>query len=138
MKKNEIKTPAGAGRGNQVIRASAMTRATMERRKKAALTSHAETSEKAIERHLCLCVKTAGGLALKYSNAQQTGYPDRLLLFPGGLTAWVEIKSAGKQPTRLQSLKIAELRDLGFPVWVCDSRQKAEDIVSTLRKLLEL
>lgn len=62
-----------------------------------------------------------GGLALKYANANQTGYPDRLVLLPGGRLVFVEVKTKGRKPTTLQSLRHDQLRGLGFPVFVIDS-----------------
>lgn len=48
------------------------------------LSRNSEESEKAIESYLCHLVREAGGIPLKYSSGTSTGYPDRLLLFPGG------------------------------------------------------
>lgn len=92
---------------------------------------NAEESEKVIESHLCRLTREAGGLALKYTSATQTGYPDRLLLFPGGKTVWVEVKSKGLYPTPLQCLRIRRLREVGQRVEICDSRQRAEEIVNS-------
>lgn len=95
---------------------------------------NSEVSEKAIEAYLGQLTREAGGLSLKYSNGNTTGYPDRLLLFPGGVAAWVEVKSRGKHPTRLQAVRIDQLRRLGFRAWVCDSREKAEAIITEMTK----
>ena len=100
------------------------------------LACNAEVSEKAIEKYLAKLVKEAGGLCLKYTNANETGYPDRLLLFPDGNAGWVEVKSAGRKPTALQSARMCKLWGMGFPVWVCDSRQKAEEIVEYMKELM--
>lgn len=78
-------------------------------------------SEKTLERRLTAVVNAAGGRALKFASATETGYPDRLVLWPGGRAEWVELKSRGKRPTRLQALRHAELRRLGFRVTVVDS-----------------
>lgn len=86
-------------------------------------------SEKWLEKHLVEMMKARGGIALKYANASQTGYPDRLCLFPGGSICWVELKSKGKKPTKIQSLRHEQLRELGFRVYVCDNRQAVEEAV---------
>lgn len=93
------------------------------------LSYNADESEKAIESYLCRLVKESGGIPLKYSSGTTTGYPDRVLLFPGGRVIWVEVKSAGCNPTALQSHRIQQLRELGLVVRLCDSREKAEAIV---------
>lgn len=90
-----------------------------------------EKSEKWLESQLVKKIAARGGVALKYSNANQTGYPDRLVLMPGGRAYFAELKSAGKKPTRLQRLRYEELRALGFEVAVVDS-------VETLDKFLSL
>lgn len=90
-----------------------------------------EKSEKWLERQLVMKIAARGGVTLKYSNANRTGYPDRLVLMPGGRAYFVELKSAGKKPTRLQRLRHEELRAMGCEVAVVDS-------VETLDKFLSL
>lgn len=93
-------------------------------------TGNAEESEKAIEKYLCDLTKAQGGLPLKYFNANNTGFPDRLLLFPDCEPIWVEVKSKGKNPTPLQAHRICQLREVYRQrVYVCDSRTKATEIV---------
>lgn len=98
------------------------------------LTHNSEVSEKAIEAYLGKLVKEAGGISLKYTNGNASGYPDRLLLLPGGVMGWAEIKSQGETPTKLQATRINKLRRLGFMAWICDSREKAEQIVEQLKR----
>lgn len=90
---------------------------------------HADVSEKAIEAYLVRRVKELGGVCLKYSNPGQVGYPDRVALFPGGRTAWIELKSWGKHPTRLQQIRIDQLASLGHRVFVADSKERVNEIV---------
>lgn len=86
--------------------------------------SHMKTNlhntEKWLERELVRKIEARGGLALKYSNGQTTGYPDRLVLLPGGRLVFVELKTKGRKPTKLQALRHEQLRGLGFPVFVID------------------
>ena len=93
-----------------------------------------EKSEKWLERELCRRVKELGGVALKYSSATRTGYPDRVCLLPEGVTVWVELKSKGKHPTALQSMRIADMRALGSAVHVVDSVEKLERAVGDMEK----
>lgn len=78
-------------------------------------------SEKVIERLLVEEVKKAGGWAIKLLATQVTGLPDRLVLLPGGRVFFVELKSTGKKPTKIQKLIHEKLRALGFRVLVIDS-----------------
>lgn len=96
------------------------------------MTKRSETSEKAIEKYLRERVKALGGVALKFSSAISTGYPDRLLHLPQGVTAWVELKSYGKTPTRLQLTRIKALRDLGLKVGICDSRESVDAFLKSI------
>ena len=93
---------------------------------------HSELSEKSIERYLFDSVRLAGGVCLKYSNPNMAGYPDRVVVMPGGVTAWVELKSKGRKPTKLQMLRIESLRELGHRVYVIDSREGVDLMMSEL------
>lgn len=86
----------------------------------------AETSEKSLERALVKRVKNLGGLCLKFASSTETGYPDRLVLLPGGMACWVEVKSDGQAPTRFQEIRHGELRRRGMAVYVVDSREKLD------------
>ena len=52
--------------------------------------------EKQIEQKLSLMVKQQGGLALKFVSPSFVGMPDRLVLLPDGIIAFVELKTPGK------------------------------------------
>ena len=46
------------------------------------------------------------------------GWPDTILVFPGGFHLWVEFKRAGKVPRKLQSHRMAQLAKQGaLSVW---------------------
>ena len=93
------------------------------------LSSHAEESEKVIEAYLVREVRNLGGICLKFASSFETGYPDRLVLMPGGRAAWVELKSKGEKPRRIQWMRMAELARLGFEVHVADSKEKVDEIL---------
>jgi hypothetical protein len=78
-------------------------------------------SEKLIEKRLRSEVKKLGGLAIKFYNPFFGGLPDRIVLLPGGFVRFVELKSTGKKPTKLQYRAIRILECLGFTVVVIDS-----------------
>lgn len=96
------------------------------------LKARAAVSEKSIEAYLRERVTRAGGLCLKYANAIEGGYPDRLILLPGGRAAWCELKSHGCRPSELQLRRHDELRRLGFAVGVCDSRSAVDSFIEPL------
>ena len=76
--------------------------------------------EKIIEQKLTLMVKRQGGIAVKFVSPSFAGMPDRLVLLPDGLIAFVELKAPGKRPRPLQEARHRLLRSLGFNVYVID------------------
>ena len=76
--------------------------------------------EKQIEKKLSLMVKKSGGLAVKFVSPSFAGMPDRLILLPDGVAAFVELKAPGKSPRTLQIARHKKLRELGFRVYVID------------------
>ena len=89
--------------------------------------------EKQIENKLTMTVKKNGGIALKLVCPSFAGMPDRLVLLPDGVIAFVELKAPGKKPRPLQEARHRLLRRLGFKVYVIDSE---EQIGGMLRELL--
>lgn len=77
--------------------------------------------EKTIETKLTVAVKRSGGLAVKFVSPSFDGMPDRLILLPDGIIAFVELKAPGKRPRPLQEARHRLLRSLGFRVYVIDS-----------------
>lgn len=49
------------------------------------------------------------------------GWPDLLILGPTGEARFIEVKSVGRVPTKLQAQRIEQLHKLGFRVDVVDS-----------------
>ena len=93
---------------------------------------HADVSEKAIEAYLVRKVKDLGGVCLKYSNPGVVGYPDRVVLLQDGFTVWVELKSKGKQPNKVQQLRIDQLRQMGHNVAVVDSKDQVDTLLQAV------
>jgi hypothetical protein len=57
------------------------------------------------ERHRCLLAKLQHGIV---------GFPDRILLRPGGTCCFVEFKRPGQRPTKIQAYWLGRLNWLGF------------------------
>lgn len=47
--------------------------------------------------------------------------PDRIVIFPGGITAFIEIKAPGQKPRPLQKARHAQLKKLGCHVYILDN-----------------
>ena len=90
--------------------------------------------EKAVEEYLRSQVKAAGGLALKLVCPGWTGVPDRLILLPGARVYFAETKDLGKRPERRQRYVHGRLRDLGFQVFVPDSKTAVDAMMACILK----
>lgn len=99
-----------------------------------ALVRHAEMSEKSIERYLVGECARRGWLCLKYASMTEAGYPDRLIVMDGGLTAWCELKSKGRQMRPIQQRRYETLTAMGHIVDVCDSRAAVDDYILRLER----
>lgn len=86
--------------------------------------------ESKIEAHLVKRVKEIGGTAYKFTSPQRRSVPDRLVLLPGGRTAFIECKATGQTPTEAQAREHSRLWALGFPVLVLDSIEGVETFIT--------
>lgn len=89
-------------------------------------------NEKLIEKKLRETVKKMGGIAVKFSSFTFTGFPDRIVLMPGGRIWFVELKSTGKKPTDRQRIVIGMLEKLGFAVLVIDTDELLQNFINQL------
>lgn len=77
--------------------------------------------ESTIERELVKRIKAHGGHAYKFTSPGRRNVPDRLVLLPGGIMCFVELKVPGKKARPGQAREHARLWALGFRVLVIDS-----------------
>lgn len=89
-------------------------------------------SEKVIERKLVELVKINGGMCIKLLCDQLIGLPDRMCLFPGHKIVFVELKTTGRKPKRIQMYMHNKLRALGFRVEVIDTVESVINFVETI------
>lgn len=89
-------------------------------------------SEKDVERRLVELVKINNGMCIKLLCDQLTGLPDRMCLFPGHKIIFVELKTTGQKPRRIQVYVHNKLRALGFRVEVIDTIKGVEDFISNI------
>lgn len=89
--------------------------------------------EKLIEQKLVCAVKAAGGIAVKFVSPGYDGMPDRLVLFPGGKMAFVEVKAMGCKPRPLQIRRHGMLRALGFLVYNLDDEKQIGGILDEIQ-----
>ena len=89
-------------------------------------------NEKAVERKLVEMCKENGALCIKLLTYQFIGLPDRICLFPNGIVVFVELKSTGEKPRKIQLSVHKKLRELGFRVEVIDTIEDVESLVYEL------
>lgn len=89
-------------------------------------------NEKSVERKLVELTKLSGGLCIKLLTYQFTGLPDRMCLFPGGIIIFVELKTTGEKPRKIQLAVHRMFRNLGFRVEVIDTIKGVEDLIKEI------
>lgn len=89
-------------------------------------------SEKDVEHRLVELVKINNGMCIKLLCDQLTGLPDRMCLFPGHKIIFVELKTTGRKPKRIQVYIHNKLKALGFRVEVIDTIKGVEDFISSI------
>jgi len=92
----------------------------------------AKMQEKYIEQKLVAAVKDMGGIAPKFVSPGFNGMPDRLVLFPMGRIAFVELKAPGKKMRPLQVRRKRQLEALGFLVYCIDSVEQIDEVLRTM------
>ena len=73
-------------------------------------------TEKQLERRLVQGVRFLGGKAYKFLSPGNVGVPDRLVVLPGGVVLFAELKTTAGRLTPNQSMRISELQRLGADV----------------------
>lgn len=89
-------------------------------------------SEKHLEQVLTKKVKKRGGLALKFISPGMSGIPDRLILIPGGVIAFAELKAPGKKLRPLQIKRKRQLEALGFSVYCIDTKEQIGGVLDEI------
>ena len=86
-----------------------------------------------MESHLRRRVEKTGGLCVKFLPDFARGFPDRLVLLPGGVLVWVETKRPqGGVLSPVQKVQHVLLRRLGQRVEVVWTKDQADDLIDSL------
>lgn len=88
--------------------------------------------EKVIERKLVEAVKANDGMCIKLLCDNLLGLPDRMVLMPHSKIAFVELKTTGRKPRRIQVFMHNKLRALGFRVEVIDTIKGVEQFIDSI------
>ena len=89
--------------------------------------------EKNVEQQLVRAVKAMGGFSPKLVSPGTDGMPDRLVLFPSGKLAFVEMKAPGMQMRPLQVRRKGQLEALGFRVYCVERLEQIGGVLDEIR-----
>ena len=70
---------------------------------------------------------------VKFVSPGFNGVPDRLVLFPGGRMAFVEVKAPGETMRPLQQYRARQLAALGFRVYTVDCKERIGGILDEIQ-----
>lgn len=90
--------------------------------------------EKSVENVLRQAVEAEGGLCLKWVCPGHKGVPDRMLLFPGGIIAFVELKRPGAKVKAggLQEWWREKIQSFGFSCYEISAKYQAVALAKRL------
>lgn len=92
------------------------------------------TQEDEIERYFKKrCMIELRGHCLKFVSPGNDGVPDRIILVPGGIVAFAELKAPGKKPRPSQKHWLKSLDRMGFLTYVIDTKVKANLAIKELK-----
>ena len=89
-------------------------------------------SENVIEREFVKAVHRTGGIAYKFALPEVQGMPDRLVLFPSGISVFAEFITPEKVLNPMWTLRRRQLEYLGYPVICIDHLEQIIPAIKTI------
>ena len=90
--------------------------------------------ERDIERYLVRRTIEHGGVAYKWVSPGHVGVADRIVLLPGGVVWFVELKTATGRLSPLQNVFAADMARMGMQYIVIRSKEEVDQWFSDLTK----
>jgi hypothetical protein len=81
-------------------------------------------------------IEVLGGMCLKFWPGYFTGFPDRIVLMPGGFILFVETKTPTGKLSARQRLVHKMLKRLGFRIECITDKEEAYDLLETIKMFL--
>jgi hypothetical protein len=91
--------------------------------------------EKDVEKRLVGGIKRLGGQAVKFVSPASAGWPDRLVLLPGGKVMFIELKTGTGKLSELQKYRLKVLGDLGFDARVLYGHDEVKGFLDETARL---
>ena len=85
--------------------------------------------ERDIERHLVRRVAERGGVAYKWVSPGRVGVADRIVMLPGGVVWFVELKTAKGRLSPWQKVFAADMRRMGMNYIVIRSKGEVDELL---------
>ncbi len=85
------------------------------------------------EARLCAGIRALGGLCPKFNPTGERGWPDRVVVMPGGRVYWVELKSLRGRLTPWQTRRHLELKALGQEVVTLHGHDQVDTFLERVR-----
>lgn len=89
-------------------------------------------TEVQIETYLVQQCKKAGYRAVKFSDENYDGAPDRIVLGPDAYVAFIELKTSTGRLSEAQKIYLSNLEDKGYYVQVINSKEGVDAFIRTL------
>ena len=90
--------------------------------------------ERDIERYLVRCTIEHGGVAYKFVSPGHVGVADRIVLLPGGVVWFVELKTLTGRLSPLQKVFAADMVRMGMQYIVIRSKEEVDQWFLDLTK----
>jgi hypothetical protein len=88
--------------------------------------------EKEIEKKIGDYSKKRGCLYYKFVSPANRAVPDRIIITPGGVTGYLEIKRGGCKPTPLQMKELTKIKEKKCHVGWVDDVEKGQKFIDSL------
>lgn len=82
--------------------------------------------EKEVEKYFVKELRQRNCLVWKFTSPGTLGVPDRVVIFPTGDVAFVELKAPGEQLRDIQAFRRKQLTHRNAICWVIDSKEQVD------------
>ena len=94
-------------------------------------------AERDVEARLVRGVRRLGGVCWKWVSPGRVGVPDRIVLLPHGVVAFVEVKDDEGEVSKQQEITLREIRDLGHDVFVVRGVDGVDTLLERMKEAVD-
>ena len=93
--------------------------------------------EREIEKKLVDGIRKLGGCAYKWVSPGRDGVPDRIVVLPGGIIWFVELKTDTGRVSPRQEYQLRYLESLGFNTIVVRGEEEVKTFLGAMKEVLD-